>query len=194
MEIVDQPLDSLKPYRKNARKHSDAQISQLAKSLMEFGWCRPLAVHKGKTVIYGHGTLAAAKRLRDAGKTIPNWPDNTKAPTVDLSHLTESQRKAYTIADNRLALDSTWDNDFLADDMIELYDANFPVDVIGFNADETAFMFGIDLEPPEEEAATDSAGKYKLSLEFDTLEQQQTVMKEMQGRGIACKASGGDRA
>lgn len=195
MEIANKRLDELRPYSKNARKHPESQIAQIAKSLAEFGWCRPLAVHNGKTVVYGHGTLEAAKRLRKAGTPIPNWPDNALAPTVDLSHLSENQRKAYTLTDNRLAMNSVWDNDFLSSDMMELYDAEFPIDVIGFNADETAFMFGIDLEPPEEAAAaenaSENASKYKLSLEFDTAREQQAVLAEMQGRGIVCKASGG---
>lgn len=180
MEIEQWPIDKLKPYHRNPRKISDAAIAKVAESLKAFKFRQPIVVDAKGVIIAGHTRWQSAKKL--GMKTVPVHV------AADMS---EQDAKAYRLADNRVADETAWEQDFLSTEMIELYDADYPIDVIGFNPDEIAFMFGIDLEPPEETAAAESLGRFKLTLEFDTEQQQQAVMTEMQGRGITCKASGG---
>lgn len=149
MQIVNKNLDHLVPYVNNARTHSDTQIAQIAASLVEFGWCKPLVIHNG-SLVAGHGTLRAAKMLRDAGTPIPRWENNKEAPTVDVSHLSDTQRKAYILADNRLSLSSGWDNDLLSLEMAALHDDDFDLKITGFDPGEIANLFGIDLDPNAE--------------------------------------------
>src|SRR5471032_1877666 len=104
------PLTSLIPYARNARTHSDAQIAQIAASIREFGFTKPILVDGERGVIAGHGRLLAARKL-----------GLTEVPTIELSHLSQAQKRAYVLADNRLALSAGWDEDMLR---IELGDLN----------------------------------------------------------------------
>lgn len=149
MKIVNKNLDHLTPYINNARTHSDAQVAQIAASLVEFGWANPILIHNG-SVVAGHGRLAAAKRLRDAGTIIPGWANNKEAPTIDLSHLSDTQRKAYILTDNRVALSGGWDNDLLSLEMGALYEDGFDIKLTGFDPGEIANLFGIDLDSDAE--------------------------------------------
>jgi ParB-like chromosome segregation protein Spo0J len=97
------PLDRLVLYAKNARTHSDAQIAQIAASIVEFGFCNPILVDSNAGIIAGHGRLLAARKLGLA-----------EAPVVVLDHLSDTQRRAYIIADNRLAESAGWNLDTLA--------------------------------------------------------------------------------
>jgi hypothetical protein len=149
MQIVKKNLDHIVPYVNNARTHSDTQVAQIAASLAEFGWCKPLVIHNG-SLVAGHGTLRAAKMLRDAGTSIPRWENNKEAPTVDVSHLSDVQRKAYILADNRIAMSGGWDNDLLSLEMGALYEEDFKLELTGFDPGEIANLFGIDLEGESE--------------------------------------------
>src|SRR6266851_2542204 len=93
-------IDTLVRYQKNARTHSDEQISQIAASITEFGWTNPILVGPDYVIIAGHARLAAAKKLR-----------LTEVPVIVLGHLTEKQRRALVIADNQLALNAGWDEE-----------------------------------------------------------------------------------
>ncbi|MGC3005072.1 ParB/Srx family N-terminal domain-containing protein [Streptomyces sp. G35A] len=97
------PLDRLKPYAKNARTHSDAQIAQIAASIVEFGFTAPILVSEDGGILAGHGRLAAAQKLA-----------LDVVPVVVLDHLTPIQRRAYILADNQLALQAGWDQELLA--------------------------------------------------------------------------------
>jgi len=101
LEIKYLGANEITPYINNTRTHSDAQIEQIKASINEFGMCTPLGLHNG-TIIYGHARFEALKQL-----------DCTEFPTVDLSHLTEAQKKAYIIADNQLATQAGWDEALL---------------------------------------------------------------------------------
>lgn len=164
MKVINKNLDHLIPYANNSRTHSDIQIDQIAASLLEFGWCSPILIHNG-SVVAGHGRLRAAKKLRDAGTIIPGWENNKEAPTIDLSHLSNTQRKAYILADNRIALNSGWDDELLSLEMSELFDDGFDIKLIGFTPDETAKMFGIDLAPGAE--APEDFGEYGEDIETE---------------------------
>jgi DNA modification methylase len=125
--VVAQPVATLKPYANNPRKHSKAQVRQIAASIEAFGFTNPVLVDAEGTILAGHGRVEAAKLLKLA-----------EVPTLCIDHLTEAQKKAYIIADNRLAERSGWDDDILAIELQALMtmDATFDVTVTGFEMAE----------------------------------------------------------
>lgn len=133
MQIVEKPLADLVPYAKNSRKHPKAQLEQLQRSLAEFGWTSPVLVDGENGIIAGHGRVLAAKALLAAGGRIPNWPRTEQVPTIELRHLTKEQARAYVIADNQLALGSTWDKATLSSEISELAGLSFDLSLLGFD-------------------------------------------------------------
>jgi DNA modification methylase len=123
-EIKWQSVDKLIPYAKNARTHSDEQVAQIAGSIKEFGFNNPVLVDKEGSIIAGHGRLMAARKL-----------GMDKVPVVELEHLTEAQRKAYVLADNRIALNSGWDTSMLSLELQDLKD-DIDLSLLGFDPDE----------------------------------------------------------
>lgn len=139
-KIEWQSVDKLIPYAKNARTHSDEQIAQIAGSIKEFGFNNPVLVDKDNSIIAGHGRVLAARKL-----------GMDKVPVVILNHLTESQRKAYILADNRIALNSGWDSSMLSVELQDLKD-DIDLSLLGFDPDELDAL----LNPIEEtEGLTD---------------------------------------
>jgi ParB-like chromosome segregation protein Spo0J len=178
MEIEQWPIGKLKRYEKNPRKIPQAAIDKVAASIKAFGFRQPVVVDANGVIVAGHTRWQSAKKL--GLKTVP---------VHVAADLTEQQAKAYRLADNRVAQESAWMEDILTAEMTDLFEEDYDLTQTGFNPDEIAFMFGIDLEPEAEAATADSVGKYKLTLEFDTQDEQQAVLKEMQERGVKCKAS-----
>jgi hypothetical protein len=129
MEITQRKTADLIPYVNNARTHSEQQVLQIAASTKEFGFNSPVLVDGENGIIAGHGRVMAAKKL-----------GLDEVPTIELKHLTKTQKKAYILADNRLALNSGWDNNLLALELGELSDDGFDLDLLGFDVDE----LGID--------------------------------------------------
>ena len=127
LNVEYRPIDALIPYARNARTHSDAQIAQLAASLHEFGWTNPVLVDGENGIIAGHGRVLAARQL-----------EMHEIPVIELAHLTEAQKRAYVIADNKLSINAGWDEDLLASELSELKDLNFDVDLLGFTGEELA--------------------------------------------------------
>ena len=125
MEITQRKTADLIPYVNNARTHSEQQVLQIAASIKEFGFNSPVLVDGENGIIAGHGRVMAAKKL-----------GLDEVPTIELKHLTKTQKKAYILADNRLALNSGWDNDLLALELGELSDDGFDLDLLGFDVDE----------------------------------------------------------
>lgn len=119
------PLDRLRPYDRNPRTHSDEQVAQIAASMAEFGFTNPILVDGESGIIAGHGRLAAARRL-----------GLNEVPVVVLDHLTPAQRRAYVIADNRLALNAGWDEDLLAAELHALNGEGFDLALTGFSDTE----------------------------------------------------------
>ena len=130
MKIKQTPIDELIPYASNSRTHSDEQVAQIAASIKEFGFNNPVLLDKENGIIAGHGRVLAARKL-----------GLKEVPTIELSHLTDTQRKAYVIADNKLALNAGWDMELLSLEMGDLRDEGFDLSLIGFNDDELANMF-----------------------------------------------------
>jgi DNA modification methylase len=119
------PIDRLRPYERNPRTHSPEQIAKIAASLLEFGWTNPILVDGDAGIIAGHGRLLAAREL-----------GMTTVPVIELTHLSEAQKRAYVIADNRLALDAGWDEDLLTEELKALEDLDFNLELTGFELDE----------------------------------------------------------
>jgi DNA modification methylase len=115
------------PYARNARTHSDAQVAQIAASIREFGFTNPVLTDGENGIIAGHGRVLAARKLGLA-----------KVPVIELAHLTPAQRRAYVLADNRLALNAGWDADLLRLELAELQDLGFDLGLTGFDEDEIA--------------------------------------------------------
>lgn len=144
MQVVNRKLDELVPYVGNSRTHSPAQVKQVEASLLEFGWCSTISTDGQAGILAGHCRVQAAVNLmKNPAAVIPNWPDKTVAPTIDLSHLSKTQQKAYIIADNKLAMNAGWNEDLLASEMEGLLDEGFDIGTIGFSEDELAALFGI---------------------------------------------------
>jgi hypothetical protein len=142
LKIVPRKIDDLTPYSRNARTHSDAQIAQIMASIVEYGWTNSILTDGNNGILAGHGRLAAARRLRDAGTAIPRWPDPDVVPTVDLAHLTPAQKRAYVLQDNKSALNAGWDFDMLAVELADLRDEGFVLDLTGFGEDEVGAILG----------------------------------------------------
>lgn len=119
------PVDSLIPYARNSRTHSDEQVAQIAASIREFGFLSPIIVDGDKGIIAGHGRVLAAQKL-----------GMESLPCIEASHLTDAQRRAYVIADNKLALNAGWDNELLRIELDALADMGFDLDLTGFEPDE----------------------------------------------------------
>lgn len=139
------PTDKLIPYANNARTHNREQITKLRSSLREFGFINPIIIDKNFNVIAGHGRLMAAKE-----------ENFTEVPCVFADHLTESQKKAYILADNRMALDAEWDEELLAIEMEELHNLGFDLNLTGFDDSEIADLFAVDDEVQDDNFDVDS--------------------------------------
>ena len=122
--------EDLIPYARNARTHSEAQVAQIAASIKEFGFLNPIIVSEDNTVLCGHGRLYAAQKL-----------GLKKVPCIKEKHLTEAQKKAYIIADNKLSLNAGWDNELLAVEIADLQGEGFDIDFLGFDDKEVADLF-----------------------------------------------------
>jgi len=118
-------VDSLIPYARNSRTHSDDQVTKIAASIKEFGFLNPVIVDGESGIVAGHGRVMAAKKL-----------GMDEVPVIEASHLTEAQRRAYVIADNRLALDAGWDDEMLRVEFAELEGLGFDLELTGFTLDE----------------------------------------------------------
>ncbi|MFZ9959595.1 MAG: ParB/Srx family N-terminal domain-containing protein, partial [Candidatus Limnocylindrus sp.] len=139
-------IDRLVPYERNARTHSAAQVAQIAASIQEFGFTNPILVDQDNVVIAGHGRLAAAHQLglRDV-------------PVVVLSHLTREQRRAYVLADNKLALNAGWDEELLKTEIGELVSAAVDVSLLGWSVEELSDLWGETFDGVEEDPEPESA-------------------------------------
>jgi DNA modification methylase len=127
-QLVEQEITALKPYSRNARTHSKWQIKQIASSIERFGFTNPVLISDAGEIIAGHGRVEAAKLL--GRKTVP---------TIALSHLSEAERRAYVLADNKLALNAGWDREILAIEFQALIDLEFDVEITGFSLAEIDF-------------------------------------------------------
>ena len=133
--IIQQPVAALLPYARNSRTHSDEQVAQIAASIREFGFTNPVLVDGDNGIVAGHGRVMAAQLL-----------GLHHVPTINVGWMTDTQRRAYIIADNKLALNAGWDDEVLSLEMSELGELGFDLDLLGFNEDEMEELLAD--EPP----------------------------------------------
>lgn len=154
LEVKYRPLKGLTPYLRNSRRHPRAQIQKLKASLAEFGWANPMLIADG-VMIAGHGRLAAAMEMADAGIPIPRNPEPWEGPTIDLSHLSGTQRAAYVLQDNRSAMDGEWDEEMLGLELLALESQGFDLSLTAFSKDELdAYKPGLEGSGDDPDAAT----------------------------------------
>lgn len=141
-KVERRPVDSLVPYARNARTHSDQQVTQIAASIREWGWTVPILVDETGGLIAGHGRVMAAKKL-----------GLSEVPVMVAAGWSDAKKRAYVLADNKLALNAGWDDDLLRLELAELRDAEFDVPLTGFSDDELAALLAdktVGLTDPDE--------------------------------------------
>ena len=159
LDVVWHGVTALTPYARNSRTHSDEQVAQVAASIKEFGWTNPILIDEGKSIIAGHGRLQAAQRLGE-----------DKVPTITLTGLTDAQKRAYVIADNKLAPNAGWDEEMLKIEINDLLGEGFDIDLMGFDPAEIDALLSepdiIDAGLKEEDDVPDAEAE-SVSVEGD---------------------------
>ena len=177
LEIQYKPIGDLIPYVNNSRTHSDEQVMQVASSIKEFGFTNPILVDSEGGIIAGHGRLMAARKL-----------GLDEVPTIVLNDLSEAQKKAYVIADNKLALNSGWDEDLLKVELEELGELNFDLELLGFDERELANIFDPLAEQEQNELVEETySEKFNIIVECDSEQHQESIYNELQEKGYKCQ-------
>ena len=167
-------LDKLSAYETNSRTHSDDQIDQIAASITEFGFTNPILIDENNVIIAGHGRSEAAKQLK-----------LDEAPCLRLSHLSEAQKKAYVIADNKLALNAGWDEELLRQEIEALRELDFDINLLGFDSIELGKMFD---EPEESELKEETYSEvFNVIIECKDEEEQEKVFNRLDTEGYKCR-------
>ena len=178
--IVIRKVDDLIPYARNSRTHSDAQVAQIAASVREFGWTNPVLVDGENGIIAGHGRILAARKL-----------GMDEVPCIELAGLTDTQRRAYIIADNKLALNGGWDDELLALELGELNAADFDMALVGFDAGELSAAMGLDEEldgeAPKIDEGIDYKEKFAVIVDCADEAEQQATFERLDSMGFTCK-------
>jgi len=152
LQITYRPIESLIPYARNSRTHSDAQVAQIAASIKDFGWTNPVLIDAEGGIIAGHGRVMAGRKL-----------GIKEAPCIVLDNLTEAQRRAYVIADNKLALNAGWDVELLKVELKDLDTEKFDLTLTGFEIGELATLFD---DGPQEIEIKEEDSKGNLADRF----------------------------
>jgi len=160
-------IERLQPYDKNAREHSPEQVAQIAASITEFGFLNPILVDSNDGIIAGHGRLSAAKELA-----------LDEVPVVVLDHLTEAQKKAYILVDNKLAENASWNEELLQQEIVSLNLQDYDISVLGWDEDEIREIMEFDAAFGEGEGEGEGRGLggepvIQYNIIFDNEQQQQ---------------------
>lgn len=169
LNIVYKNIKELKPYKKNAKKHSKEQVEQIANSIKEFGFTQPVIIDKNNCVVAGHGRILGAKK---AGLK--------QVPTVTLEELTEEQIKAYRLVDNKLN-ESEWDYSLLDEELEDLID-DIDMELFGFDAD----MSDEELERAIKEVKFKTKEKHLVIVPCKSEKETIKVQKEIEQLGYKC--------
>lgn len=162
MKIEQIKTSKLLPYVNNARTHSESQVAQIAASIKEFGFNNPVLIDAEGTIIAGHGRVEAARVL-----------ELESVPCIRLGHLSEHQKKAYIIADNKLALNASWDEGLLALELKELQEFGIDAELLGFTNYEVATLGEAEEENKvDQEQPKDVNFTIQFNIVFDHEEQQ----------------------
>lgn len=182
LKVESVMLEMLVPYARNARLHSDDQVKQLAASMAEFGFVVPVVIDENSEIIAGHGRVMAAKSL-----------GLVSAPVVRLTHLSDEQKRALRLADNKIALNSKWDADILAAELNELkavgnIDGVHLADITGFDARE---IRGLTVAEEKDDGdgfgGGTKKGPYDLIVTCKTKALRAKLQKRLEGEGFACE-------
>ena len=176
--VPDYKIVSVKkliPYARNSRTHSDAQVAKIAASIKEFGFLNPIITDGSDGIVAGHGRVLAAQKL-----------GIDELPCIEASHLTEAQKRAYVIADNRLALDAGWDDELLRVELQDLDAEGFDLTLTGFDLDEMADLFdeNENANAPNQE---NLQAVLEVAVECDSEQQQEAVFKMLTEEGYKCR-------
>lgn len=175
--------DALIPYARNSRTHGPEQVADLARSIEQFGFTNPVLIDEHNTLIAGHGRVMAAQRM---GLAV--------VPAIRLPHLTDAQRRAYVIADNKLAEQAGWDMATLAREVEDLMAESFDVSLLGFGDDELAALLDLPAEEPEQDTPTPAPEKpfnyqekYAVLVDCKDEAHQAEVYDKLAAQGYTCK-------
>lgn len=154
LRITSRRVDALIPYARNSRTHSPEQVAQIAASIREFGWTNPVLVDGANGIIAGHGRVLAARKL-----------SLDEVPVIELAHMSETQKRAYIIADNKLAEQAGWDSELLALELGELQAEGFDLDLLGFGDAELGDLLNLndDTESTATEARATLAERFMIA-------------------------------
>ena len=175
IQIEYKNINDLIPYANNTRIHSEEQVNQIASSIKEFGFTNPVLIDEQSGIIAGHGRVMGGKKLK-----------LDVVPTITLSGLTEAQKKAYIIADNKIALNSSWDEDLLQLELMQLDELNYNYSSLGFD-------FDIDIEQLEDEIKEPNLKeqeykeKFEIIIECDNELQQEQIYYDLEKKGYKCR-------
>jgi len=169
--------EALIPYARNSRTHSEQQVAQIAASIREFGFTNPVLIDAENGIIAGHGRVMAAQKL-----------GRKDVPCLRLDYLTDAQKRAYVIADNKLALNAGWDDEMLKIEIDELKALEFDVDLLGFDDEEIKSLFDDDVSdgdtlPDQEELVA----AFEVAVECENEAEQETVFNLLQAEGYKCR-------
>ena len=171
---ADTPVGKLTEYEHNARTHSDVQITQIANSITEFGFTNPVLIDEQHNIIAGHGRLAAAHKL-----------GMDTVPTIQLEGLSETQKKAYVIADNQLALNAGWDMDLLRLEIDDLRAVDFDIDLLGFDDD----VLGAVVDGGEPDDLSGMGETFEVVIECGSEIDQEKAYNHAKSGGFECRLS-----
>lgn len=171
LEIEYLPVDSLRPYDRNARKHADDDVDAIAASIKTFGFDDPIGIWRDNLIVEGHGRLLAAKKL-----------GMTEVPCIRLDHLTDEERRAYALAHNRTAELSAWDMELVNFELTDLEAMNFDISLTGFEMNEDAS------EKPERDGVA-FHDTLSVIVECGTEEEAEEIYNELTERGLKCRIS-----
>jgi ParB-like chromosome segregation protein Spo0J len=174
MQIEQVSTESLIPYARNSRTHSEAQVAQIAASIKEFGFTNPVLIDEDGGIIAGHGRTMAARKL-----------GLTEVPCIRLSYLTDAQKKAYVIADNKLALNAGWDDEMLKIELQELADLDFNLELTGFDLQELAKIF--DEEQEQELEGQSYSEVFNIIVECSSEQEQEKIFNRLDSEGYKCR-------
>jgi len=175
-EYKQAKVSELIPYARNSRTHSDEQVSKIAASIKEFGFLSPVITDGNNGIVAGHGRVMAAQRI-----------GMESVPTVEASHLTDAQKRAYILADNRLALDAGWDDEMLRVEFADLEADGFDLELTGFSLDEIeALGFeddALDEMPSLPEGDREPFQQITFTLHDEQVEQVKAAMEAAKALG-----------
>ena len=179
-EIEHVATVTLIPYARNARTHSEHQVAQIAGSIQEFGFNNPVLIDAKNGIIAGHGRVMAANLLR-----------LETVPCIRLAHLSDAQKRAFILADNRIALNSGWDTEMLANELSDLHADDVDLGLLGFDADELEKLSGFDIEPAEPPELASGDREPFQQMTFTLHDDQAQTIKDAIERAKAAGAFSG---